>query len=145
MFDDDDYINNQDDENSNSNLALIIAGIVGAAITGAIGLVWHTAHEGKAVSKARKEAYIEASELYENKLKELTKEFLSKKKDWEKNKEEYDYLLVQYENYIQELNMKIEKNDDKVTSKSIRKVIKNMESKRDALKRLRDDEDDTSS
>lgn len=53
-----------------------------------------------------KAGYVEASGEYEQKLRKQAEEFLNQIKDVEREKEEYDNLLNEYEAYIRELEKK---------------------------------------
>lgn len=53
--------------------------------------------------EGKKEGYVEASEMYENKLRMQAEEFLGQIRDFQKEKDEYEKLLDEYEKYIDEL------------------------------------------
>ena len=50
-----------------------------------------------------KDGFAEASDLYEQKLREQAEDFLSQAKNFKKSKKEYEELLAVYEEYIEKL------------------------------------------
>lgn len=51
----------------------------------------------------KQDGYVQASKEYEKKLLEQADQFLAQKKIFENQKDQYDALLVEYEQYIQEM------------------------------------------
>lgn len=78
----------------------------------ALGAAWQKIKEKKAVDKAYKKGYSEASVIYEKKFKKLTEEFLSKEKTFIANKKEYDKLLLDYEKEIERLEKVAQKSKE---------------------------------
>ena len=64
-----------------------------------------------AYNSGKRIGMVEASQIYEEKLKKQAMEFLMKKKNWEDDKEEYEKLISDMEEYISTLEN--QENDNK--------------------------------
>ena len=69
-------------------------------------------HEKKEKGNAYKRGYEDASTIYEKKFQMQTEEFLQQKKSLEKNLNEYEMLLWEYEKEIEILEAINEKNEE---------------------------------
>lgn len=99
--------------NDSANIIIKAIGIVAAPIIAAITThIIDKNHEKKEVIKAYEQGFEDASEIYENKFRKQTEEFLSKEKSWRENMEEYEALLDAYDEAINELKKKNDKSDD---------------------------------
>lgn len=80
--------------------------IASAATAGAAGLAVGTLKEKKdekIYNDGKIEGIVEASKEYEEKFKVQANDFYTKKKNWEDDKEEYEQLISDMEDYICEL------------------------------------------
>lgn len=86
-----------------TGIKLAVAG-VGAVVQ----KIYHDNKVENARDEGRREGYNAASKEYEEKLAKQAEKFYLKIKDYECNKEEYDELIRKYEDYIEELEAKLQ-------------------------------------
>lgn len=85
----------------------ITAGAIGGGLIGTATYLICDEDKKKAVSEAKieakKEGYAEASNVYEQLLREQAEEFIKQKRNAQRSNEEYEQLLFEYEEYIKKL------------------------------------------
>lgn len=73
----------------------------------------HNKDQDKAYNKGKNIGIAEASQIYKEKFEKQTEAFLRKQKDWKDDKEEYEKLISDMENYIDALETQAnDKNSD---------------------------------
>lgn len=75
-----------------------------------------------------KDGYAEASGEYERKLRRQAEEFINQKKDVERERDEYEKLINDYEAYIAELEEKCASVDNINEVKDLYAKLKNLKS-----------------
>lgn len=85
--------------------------------------------KNKGKLEGKKEGYIEASAEYERKLRQQADEFINQMKDVERERNEYEDLLREYEQYIHDMEIKDSENIELYELKYTYENLKRLDSK----------------